>query len=828
MPQYTPFWISRYIVLGPRAWVLLAIVLGLLMGLAVPMSSSQRPSWVWADEKRQGILWLRPSRIGRWVWHLCGVLRASSVALICRVGLMHVLVTGSGLTTYWPELQHLLWLPVTDWGLSLVGWLCPRLLVNPWFCALRDLTHRVYQWSVVGLGLCTAQRWLNVGATGLLVGGLVTCVRDGSRVELEGVAGTDGVTTYRVRLRGEFSFAVTPRDTFEKRLILLWLRLLRTPGREQSPWGLVTQEALALVFGVKQEEISRWQTYWREGRWAQLLSVQDKSLLTDDLRQQIVEVWARNIWQTATKVRQRLAERGVVVAKRVVEEAGRQSGLLCLRAVLKEQRVHAAGGVRLRDDYVVQQLFRLVEEAQTALEQGGGAVPEHLLEVAALRQQVGLVEGEACPERNRRQGLEKPWPWLFQVEHWLFGAWLPVDDGTVRCIYCGSEHVAVKSKKPRLKAYRDAQGQWQTVEVYRYYCQNPECAYQTFTHLPLGVVAYSAWTLDARLKALELYTGLRTTYRGAATALGVAPSTLYHWLAQFGSEPLQVAALFGLVRHSGVVGIDEKYVKVPKNDKPAGKRRQWMYVYVAVDVHTLDLLQINIFPNLGKDAARTFLLELRAKGYHPQAVITDLNPDYTEPLAAVFPKALHHVCVFHALQTWHGDFKDAFGRGYAETYPEMFALRQEMDRIFQAKMRRTVEKRYATLMERRAALVRAEPRLEPILDSLARHYPLLVNAYDHPLIPLTNNATERLIRRFDQHYQNFAGFDSLETARCYLHLFELTYRLTPFGAEGQPHLRGKCPLELAGYDLSQVPLARYLREHGTRPLIPPTTELVPK
>jgi transposase-like protein len=48
---------------------------------------------------------------------------------------------------------------------------------------------------------------------------------------------------------------------------------------------------------------------------------------------------------------------------------------------------------------------------------------------------------------------------------------------------------------------------------------------------------HSVWTLDARLKALELYASLRTNYRSAANALGVAPSTLYHWLDQFGAEP---------------------------------------------------------------------------------------------------------------------------------------------------------------------------------------------------------------------------------------------------------------------------------------------------
>lgn len=828
MPQYTRFWILRYIVLGPRAWVLLIIGLGLLLGLATPLDLSQRPSWVWRDQEWRGVFWLRPSRIGRGLGRLLGVLWSSRWTLLCRIGLMHVLVVGSGLAADWPALQHLVWLPVADWGLNLLGWLWPQLFTYSWYRNLHALVHRAYQWSILGLGACVVQRGLNLGPTGLLLGRVVVCEREGSRVELERTANADGSTTYRVQLRGEFSFEATPQDSFAKRLLLLWLRLLRTPGREQSAWGIVTQEALAAVFGVKQEEISRWQKYWREGCWAQLLSLSDKSLLSDDLRQQIVEVWAANIWQTATQVRQRLAEQGVVVAKRLVEEAGRQSGLMRLRTALKEQLVAGADGVRLRDDYVVQQLFRLVEALQSRVEQGQGGVPEQVVEVAVLRQLAGVSEGETCPEHSRRKRLEKPWPWLFQVEHWLLGAWQEVDQGTVRCIYCGSDHVAVKSRKPRRKTYLDVQGQRQTVEVYRYYCKNPDCAYQTFTNLPPGLVVHSVWALDARLKALELYCGLRTSYRGAAAALGVAPSTLYHWLALLGSEPLQVAALFGVVRSSGVVGIDEKYVKVPKNAKPAGKHRKWMYVYVAVDVHTLDLLHIKVFPQLGKDSVRTFLLELRAKGYQPRAIVTDPSPDYGEPLAEVFPHAVHHECVFHALQAWHRAFKEAFGKEYAETYPAMFKVRQEMDRIFQAQTRRTVEKRYHALLERRERLVRAEPRLEPILDSLVRHYPLLVNAYDHALIPLTNNATERLIRRFDQHYQNFAGFDSLETAQCYLHLFELTYRLTPFGSEVQPHLRGKCPLELAGYDLRQVPLVRYLREHGTRPLFPAPAEIVPK
>ena len=806
MPKYTPLCILRWIVLGPRLWVWLILLVSWVAVASFPTDGSPSALWVWPDERSSGGWSWPPSRVGRWVWRLSRVLRASSLGLACRVGLLASVIAGSGLTVHTPSVWHLLWLPMSEWALGVLGWMWPRLLVHPTYQDLRGLLHRAYQWSVLGLGVLVVQRWLNVGlsSAALGVGSLVVCKCDESRVELESRSGSDGQTTYRVHLVGEFVYEVTPRDEFEKRLVILDLRRLRTPGRENSPWGIVRQEDLAKVFDVFQERISQWQRYVREGQWAQLLSVSDKSLLTDDLCQQIVDVWAVNLWQTAAQVREHLSQGGVAVAERLVEEAGRQSGLMTIRTRLKEQFIQGPDGLRPRDDYVAAQLFKLVDQLQAQLNQGQPAPCKATVDVAALRQRMGDVE----PHKT----LEKPWPWLFQVEHWLFGEWTLVDDGTVRCPHCGSDHVARKSRTPRLKGYLDAQGQCQTLEVYRYYCKNPDCPYQSFTSLPLGLIAYSVWTLDARLKALELYTGLRTNYRSAANALGVTPSTLYHWLAQFGAEPLQVAALFGLVRSSGVVGIDEKYVKVPKNTKPASKQRKWMYVYVAVDMHTLDLLHIAIFPHLGKDSARTFLLELRAKGYHPRVIVTDMNQDYTEPLAQVFPNAMHHECVFHALQFWHRQFKDAFGRDYERTHPAIFKLRQQLDGIFQAKTRRTVEKRYAALIGQREKLVQAEPRLQPVFDSLTRHYPNLVNAYDHPLIPLTNNATERLIRRFDQHYQNFAGFDSRETARCYLHLFELTYRFTPFGPEVQPHLRGKCPLELAGYDLSYMPLARYLRD----------------
>ncbi len=110
-------------------------------------------------------------------------------------------------------------------------------------------------------------------------------------------------------------------------------------------------------------------------------------------------------------------------------------------------------------------------------------------------------------------------------------------------------------------------------------------------------------------------------------------------------------------------------------------------------------------------------------------------------------------------------------------------------------------------MALRERYVKEGPGAVVIFEFLERHWPTLVNGIESQVIPKTNNAVELVIRRFDRHYQNFCGFDSLESAQRFLGVFEKIYRFTPFSQDAQPRIRGKCPLELAGYDISQVPMA---------------------
>ena len=154
-------------------------------------------------------------------------------------------------------------------------------------------------------------------------------------------------------------------------------------------------------------------------------------------------------------------------------------------------------------------------------------------------------------------------------------------------------------------------------------------------------------------------------------------------------------------------------------------------------------------------------------------------------------------------------------------------LHEAITHLFQAQTQKTVRKRFADFLELRSSYVTRTPDIACVFDSLERHFPKLINAIENPIIPRTNNATELVIRRFDQHYQSMCGLDSMESARIYLRLFELVYRLTPFADGGRPEIRGKAPLELAGYDLKALPIANFFINLKLPALALQGTEVVP-
>ena len=648
-----------------------------------------------------------------------------------------------------------------------------------------------------------AYGWREISEAPLAMGvGCVLCGREEWWVDVE--RQDDG--SYRVEVCGHFEMQVADDDPFRARMLMLFLRQLeevepkRRGGRTQDGRApFVRQVQVAEWFGLPQPNVSRLEGYWLAADWANLLSLKTAEVLTQELRQRIIGVFVTFPWWRMEKVYAYLHQQGVAVSYDQVRQTARESGWRQLRDGLRKRYHWTAEDFRPRDDWLVNQLLKTVELLLGRLEAGEGLTAEEQLQLSEL--QTLLAECDLVVEPPL-----KALPWLLRVEQVVFGQWQALDDGQVRCIYCGSTQVARKSKQARYKKYYEQQGTLQQVAVHRYYCRNQACDKGSFTNLPAGLVPYSRYRTETKLLGVQMYAWGYSTYRRTGQALGIKGMTVYRWVSAWGYELLPLAALFGMVKSSGVVGIDEKYVLVPKNDKPAGDMRRWMYVYLAVDVYTYDLLHIAIYAHNDKQNALAFLMALRAKGYHPRVLVSDLRRDYGNDIARVFPQAEHHECIFHALRDVSDYCREIYGKNYAETHPQVEALRQDIQRIFAAQTKRTALKRYLQVMQRREDFVRETPQASAIFDFLERHWPKLLNGIESQLIPKTNNAVELVIRRFDQHYQNFCGFESIESAQIFLGVFEKLYRLTPFSDDAQPRIRGKCPLQLAGYDISQLPL----------------------
>jgi len=691
------------------------------------------------------------------------------------------------------------WLPFLPWLI----WLLPTA-PKPWGRIQQYLwqVQRIFLVGYLGLSATHLLAWLlNQGSWTI---GWLGCVVCGTEPQVEIQHLEDG--TWQADLNGHFTLKVGAEHPFRLRLLLIFLGLLQSENdtrhsrrTRDGRTPFVRQEQLARWTQIKQEQISLWMQSWLAGDWAKLLGLKTAEVLTPELVERIVTVLATFPDWTDAQAYVYLQKQGCPVSYSQIEQASQTSGWKMLRANLNA-RFDLKAGLHLRDEWLVSQLLGQIQALLTRVEALGGLTPEvrHSVEdLQTLAAQAGGVTQTPFPAK----------PWLLAFERTLLGSDVPVVEGQLQCTYCGSTAVACKSKRPRLKKFSAADGLVQEIEVYRYYCHNPDCSKKTFTHFPIGLVPYSPYRAQVHLLSLQMYAWGYSTYRRSSTALGISSMTAWRWVSAWGHALLPIAALFGVVKSSGVVGVDEKYVLVPKNDKPAGKMRRWMYVYLAVDAWTYDLLHIEIYPYNTEASATAFLLALRAKGYYPQVIVTDLRQDYGPVITQVFPAAQHHECIFHALQNVQKHIKEVYGPRYASEHPEAALLKQQIYQIFDTQTFAEAQARYQEVLQQKNTCARTTPEATRIFDFLEHHWPKLSNAIGSTTIPTTNNITELVIRRFDQHYQNFCGFQSIESAQAYLAVFEKLYRFTPFTQDAQPRIRGRSPLQLAGYDLSQVPMA---------------------
>ena len=194
--------------------------------------------------------------------------------------------------------------------------------------------------------------------------GCVVCEREEPWVQVERQA--DG--GYQATLCGHFTLAVAGDHPFRRRLLIVFLQLLDTStatrGSRRTRDGrtpLVRQCQMAEWFDVPQPHISLWLRRWLAGDWTGLLSLHSPEVLTSELVERIVTVFATFPTWGHERVYHHLRQQGVAVTQAQVQQAAEQSGWQRLRQTLVERYDLNGTAMRLRDGWLVTQLTAQVQ-----------------------------------------------------------------------------------------------------------------------------------------------------------------------------------------------------------------------------------------------------------------------------------------------------------------------------------------------------------------------------------------------------------------------------------------------------------------------------------
>ena len=177
-------------------------------------------------------------------------------------------------------------------------------------------------------------------------------------------------------------------------------------------------------------------------------------------------------------------------------------------------------------------------------------------------------------------------------------------------------------------------------------------------------------------------------------------------------------------------------------------------------------------------------------------------------IAAVFPQAQHLWCRFHALQAAFRRLRGQV-RDWKARQPWIMPLKQ----LFHTPSKRTVRRRLENLQAQAQGSA-----AEGVIARLAAKLPKLLPAVGSTFRPSTSNAVERFLGAFDRFYRAKGPFQHLASAEKHLALFMLGYVFETYSAEASAAHQGRCPLQVAGYQVGSIPLFHLLNRPNLVPL----------
>jgi len=544
----------------------------------------------------------------------------------------------------------------------------------------------------------------------------------------------------------------------------------------------VNQKEIGKLFGVSRQMINRRKRVVEEYDLLTLLKRENVTeILRPEVKERIMQLAVSNWHCSDEQIAKTLIEEGWVekISVGSVHNAIKQMDGCKVRKLMRQMvsKGNFAGN-EFSSAYLIKKLFDLLERVMAQLGKKSHPYMEDYHNLQTFKKdylkplktnQAGKYKRDRAYERvklardrNRRKKV---------LSRIVYGDWQAHGEGVreIICPDCCSDNVHFKFKRPR--QFRDQWGVKHAgdfASIYR--CDNPYCTTKYFTYLPPGLELWARYITKAKRKGLKLVFHVRGSFRRSCDYLStengikISWSCLLNWIRKAGAECPLFEDIFPVIWSKRLV-VDEKYIKLYK---------KWIYLYVAVDEKTGEPLHMQVMREKGADSARLFLLQLKALGYHPETMVTDLCPDYPAIVKKVFPKAHHHQCVFHAERAAKRLLDKYLSAEQHEECKEK--LKKEIRDVFK-------QRQATALVSAYEIFTSSQPDYpsdtKPVFDMMKAYYPMLLTCIKNHNIPKTSNAAENLIKEFDLKYRTTMGYSSIEAISEFAQAYLIYLRLCP-------------------------------------------------
>jgi transposase-like protein len=253
---------------------------------------------------------------------------------------------------------------------------------------------------------------------------------------------------------------------------------------------------------------------------------------------------------------------------------------------------------------------------------------------------------------------------------------------------------------------------------------------------------------------------------------GVGKTSIHNSIYEVCCGELEWQILGQIVRWSGQVSVDEKWVKI---------KSQWYFVLCAVDSVSGFPLLMDLYPTLDTVSWTLFFRRFHALYGVPKLLQCDGSQVLAAAREAGFPGVRYQLCTFHKLKNLIKRLRQNIQD------PKLFRRSVRFAKHIFANASVSSRKHAAKTLQKLAG--------EPVSSYIDDH---ILNCWQHLTLSLTNTAAERFNRKIEKCFAGRDGIPSVESAHVLLRGLWLKELLL----NGHKHMAARS--ELRSIDVSRM------------------------